>query len=546
MSCGSTPATMNSDAGVAASERAAALEAQGEATTAALKALADAERALAVNIAATDEAMKVRMRLAEAASNDVRRVRETSTLDALRSAEKSSLAVTRGIQTAPPPNLERGGPEGPAVAPPRLFTGIVATPDEIRQLTTAEYLRGKADKSIDEKSLLVWRRHLHQNPELSNREVETAKYIAAALRDMGLEPKTGVAHNGVVAVIKGGLPGKVVALRADIDALPVKEEVNVPFASRATGTYEGKTVGVMHACGHDAHVAMLLTAAKSLMTIRAELHGTVVLLFQPAEEGVPKDEKPAGAELMVKQGVLDSPKVDAVFGLHVFAGMKAGTIGYRSGPFMAAADTFEIIVEGRQTHGSKPWAGVDPIVAACAMVGSLQTIASRNVDVTDEPAVVTVGQFESGVRNNIIPDRARLVGTVRTFNNAMRSMIHRRIREVAEHVATAHGATAKVHIETGYPVTANNSALMEWALPTLTRLVPGGVAQARKLTGAEDFSFYAQRVPAVFLFLGITTESKLATADSNHSPRFEIDESALPTGARALAHLAIDFLLSPR
>lgn len=421
---------------------------------------------------------------------------------------------------------------------------LTSTTDPVKHLQEAgaASLRKSADAAIDERQLLVWRRHLHQHPELSNREVETSKYIAAALTDMGLAPKTGIARHGVVAIIQGGLPGKVVALRADIDALPVKEEVNLPFASKATGTYEGRTVGVMHACGHDAHVAMLLTAAKSLLAVREQLRGTVVLIFQPAEEGVPKDEKPAGAELMVKEGVLDAPKVDVVFGLHVFAGMKAGTIGYRKGPFMAAADSFEIIVEGRQTHGSKPWAGVDPIVAASAMVSALQTIASRNVDVTDEPAVVTVGQFESGVRNNIIPDRARLVGTIRTFNNAMRGLIHRRLREIAENIATAHGATAKVTIDTGYPVTANDPALMEWSLPTLTRLLPNGVAEARKLTGAEDFSFYAKRVPSVFLFLGITSESKLATADSNHSPRFEIDESALPIGARTLAHLAIDYL----
>ena len=406
----------------------------------------------------------------------------------------------------------------------------------------AAALRAEADKAIDTDALIAWRRHFHQYPELSNREVETSKYIAARLREMGLSPKTGIARHGVVAVIEGGKPGPVVALRADIDALPVTEEVPLPFASKATATWEGKTVGVMHACGHDAHTAMLLTAAKSLLAVRKDLPGKVVLIFQPAEESVPLAEQPAGADLMVREGVLEDPKVDAIFGLHVFAGMKAGTIGWRRGPIMAAGDRFEIIVEGRQAHGSKPWAGIDPIVTGSEIVGALQTIVSRGVDLTLEPAVVTVGQFEAGVRNNIIPERARLVGTIRTFNNAMRTQIHRRVREIAEKVADAHGAKAIVRLENGYPITANDPALMDAMLPTLTRLHPTGTVEATKLTGSEDFSFYAMKVPGVFLILGITEPSKLDTCDSNHSPRFEIDESALPTGVRMLTHLAIDYL----
>jgi amidohydrolase len=395
-----------------------------------------------------------------------------------------------------------------------------------------------------EMRLIEWRRHLHQNPELSNREVQTARYVADRLRGMGLTPRTGIARNGIVAVIEGGRPGAVVALRADMDALPVKEEVDLPFASKATGTFEGKTVPVMHACGHDAHTAMLLAAAEALVAVHERLPGKVVLLFQPAEESVPIDEQPAGAELMVKEGALDDPKVDAVFGLHVFAGVPSGTLRWRSGPMLAAADRFEILVEGKQTHGSKPWAGIDPIVVGSEIVTALQTIVSRQVDLTKEPAVVTVGQFESGVRNNIIPDRARLVGTIRTFDAAMQDEIHARVKRTAEKIAEAHGARAQVRMERGYPVTANDPALTASMRPTLERVAPGRVSESAKITGAEDFSFYAKRVPAMFVFLGVTPEKDCATAASNHSPRFYVDESALPTGARTLAHLAADFLFA--
>jgi len=392
--------------------------------------------------------------------------------------------------------------------------------------------------------LVDWRRHLHAHPELSNREVETARFVAERLRAMGLAPRTGVAGHGVVAVIEGGLPGATVALRSDMDALPVREEVDLPFASHATGTYEERAVPVMHACGHDAHMAILLAAAEALVAVRDRLPGRVVLLFQPAEEGVPAAEQPAGAEKMVQEGVLDDPEVDAVFGLHVFAGMASGVLGYRPGPALAAADRFEILVEGKQTHGSKPWAGVDPIVVAAEIVGALQTIVSRQVDLTNEPAVVSVGQFESGVRNNIIPDRARLVGTIRTFEEAMRDEIHARVRRIAEKVAEAQGARAEVTIEPGYPVTVNDPALTRRMLPTLERVAPGRVREIGKITGAEDFSFFARRVPGLFLSLGITPAGDEASAAANHSPRFFLDEAALPVGARALAHLAADWLFA--
>jgi len=398
--------------------------------------------------------------------------------------------------------------------------------------------------SANREALVEWRRHIHRNPELGNREVETAKFIAERLRSFGLEPRTGVAKTGVVAVIEGGRPGPVIALRADMDALPVTEEVDVPFASRATATWEERTVGVMHACGHDAHVAILLDAAKALASIRKELPGKIVLLFQPAEESVPVAEQPAGAELMVKEGVLDDPRVEAVFGLHVFAQVPSGIVGYRVGPLLAAADRFEIVVQGRQTHGSKPWAGIDPIVVGSEIVTALQTIVSRTLDVTHEPAVVTVGQFESGVRNNIIPDRARLVGTIRTFDEKMRDDVHARVRRIAESVAAAHGATVQVAIERGYPVTANDAALTKRMLPSIERVAPGRVRELPKITGAEDFSFFANKVPGLFLTVGVTPPDRMASAASNHSPRFFVDEGALPTGSRVLAHIAADYLFA--
>jgi len=395
-----------------------------------------------------------------------------------------------------------------------------------------------------EPQMLEWRRYLHQHPELSNREVATAEFIAGKLRAMGLEPRTGIAGHGIKAVIEGGRPGPVVALRSDMDALPVEEQVDLPFASHATGTYEGKTVPVMHACGHDTHMAMLLGAAQILSEMRADLPGKVVLIFQPAEEGVPVEEQPAGAQEMVTEGVLENPHVDVVFGLHSFAGFPTGYIGYRPGPELAAADKFEIIVHGRQTHGSKPWGGVDPIVAGAQIVDAIQTLVSRRIDITKEPAVVSVGQFESGVRNNIIPDQARLVGTIRTFDEQMRGQIHADLKQLAEKIAEANGASAEVSVELGYPVTVNDPDLTARMLPTLERTAPGKVRELDKITGAEDFSYYAQKAPGLFIILGVTPPDQVATAASNHSPLFFADESALVTGMRAMAHLATDYLSS--
>jgi amidohydrolase len=422
------------------------------------------------------------------------------------------------------------------------FVAVSAVVSIGGSVARAQTLAAEIDRlsTAVEPELIEWRRHLHQNPELSNREVETAKYVAARLRSFGLEPQTGVAKTGVVAVLRGGRPGPVVALRADMDALPVREEVNVPFASKAMGEYEGNKVGVMHACGHDTHVAILLATARVLSQIKDRLPGSVKFLFQPAEEGAPPDEEPAGAQLMVKEGVMQN--VNAVFGLHVFANVPTGTITYRSGPFMAAADRFEIIVKGKQTHGSAPWRGVDPIVVGAQIVNALQTIVSRSVDITKLPAIVSVGQFQSGVRNNIIPDSARLVGTIRTFDDDVQNDIHARVKRIAEGVAAGAGATVDVKIFRGYPVTSNDPKLTAKMLPTLERVAPGKVKESELITGAEDFTFFQRQAPGLFVFLGITPSEQVGKAPANHSPLFYVDEKALPTGVRALANLAVDFL----
>jgi amidohydrolase len=426
---------------------------------------------------------------------------------------------------------------------------LVATghgPMEAQKAASPTSLSSEVDRlaAASEAEMLEWRRHLHQHPELSNRETETAKFVVERLRSFGLEPQTGIARTGVVAVLKGGRPGPVVALRADMDGLPVREEVQVPFASKATGEYEGKPVGVMHACGHDTHVAILLATAKVLTQMRDRLPGSVKFIFQPAEEGAPPGETPAGAQAMVAAGVMQNPTVDAVFGLHVFANVPTGQLTYRSGPFMAGSDQFEIIVKGRQTHGATPWRGVDPIVVGSQIVMGLQTIVSRGVDITALPAIVTVGQFQAGVRNNIIPDSARLVGTIRTFDDAVQADIHAKVKRIAEGIAAAAGTTVQVTINKGYPVTSNDPALTARMLPTLERVAPGAVKQSELITGAEDFTYFQRQAPGLFVFLGITPAADVGKAPQNHSPLFFVDEKALPVGVRTLAHLTVDYLSS--
>ena len=389
----------------------------------------------------------------------------------------------------------------------------------------------------------AWRRDFHQNPELGNRETRTAGIVAAHLRSLGMDVRTGVAHTGVVGVLRGGRPGPVVALRSDMDALPVTEEVNLPFASRARGTYNGQDVGVMHACGHDMHMAILMGAAEVLAGMRQTLPGTVVFIFQPAEEGAPAGEQ-GGAPMMITEGVLDNPAPGAVFGLHVFSRVPTGRLDYRPGPLMASSESFRIVVRGVQTHGALPWRGTDPVVVAAQIVLGLQTIVSRQLDATLAPAVVSVGQIRGGVRFNIIPDSVELVGTIRTFDQSMRAAIHERVRRTAEHIARSAGASAEVTIAGGAnPVTFNDTALTERMLPTLRRVGGAHVAMAQLTTTAEDFSAYQQRIPGMFFFLGVTPPNSIMdTVPANHSPRFFADEAALPVGVRAMASLAVDWL----
>ncbi len=391
-----------------------------------------------------------------------------------------------------------------------------------------------------EQKVIEWRRDLHQHPELSNREFRTAEVVAKHLKSLGLEVQTGVAHTGVVARLKGAKPGPLIALRADMDALPVTERVDFPFASKATDTYRGQTVGVMHACGHDTHVAMLMGVAESLAKMKDSLAGEVMFVFQPAEEGAPDGEE-GGAELMLKQGLFGKHKPDAVFGLHVTSNLPVGMIGVRPGPAMASEDSFSIKVSGRQTHGSRPWNGIDPIVASAQVVSAVQTIVSRRVDVTKAPAVVSFGAINGGIRSNIIPDEVELIGTIRTFDQAMRADIKKLLSQTAADAAAAVGASAETQIKQGYPVTVNSPQLVAEMRPVLEAVVGSAkVLEPGLITGAEDFSFYAQEVPGMFFFLGVTPAGKdPATVASNHSPEFYVDEKALKIGVEAMTAVAL-------
>ena len=420
----------------------------------------------------------------------------------------------------------------------------------ISEMGTAPSVRASSlDADIDQRArqiegkVIAWRRDIHQHPELSNRETRTAQLVADHLRGLGLDVKTGIAHTGVVALLKGEQPGPVVALRADMDALPVAEEVDVPFASKVRSTYNGQEVGVMHACGHDTHTAILMGVAEILTALRPRLPGTVKFIFQPAEEGVPQGEE-GGAALMVKEGVLENPKPEAIFGLHVLSSVPSGRLEYRSGPVLASIDSFRITVQGRQTHGAMPWRGVDPIVVASQIVLGLQTIASRQVDVTKEPSIVTVGSIHGGARFNIIPDSVEMLGTVRTYDEEMRADIHRRISSTAELIAKSAGAGAEVVIDKMNPATVNHAGLTEAMVPTLSRVAGGeNVGVSPKLTASEDFSLYQQQVPGFFFFVGITPPgTDVTTAPANHSPQFYVDEAGLLLGVRALAYLTVDYL----
>jgi amidohydrolase len=390
--------------------------------------------------------------------------------------------------------------------------------------------------------VVTWRRDFHQHPELSNQEFRTAEIIADHLRALGMEVQTEVAHTGVVGTLRGG-DGPVVALRADMDALPVTELVDLPFASKAKGVYQGREVGVMHACGHDNHVAILMGVAEVLAGMGDQLPGTVKFIFQPAEEGTP-DGSIGGAELMLMEGVFENPRPDVVFGLHVFP-YPVGTIATRPGGLMASSDRHQITIKGKQTHGAVPWAGVDPIVAASQVVMGLQTIVSRQLDATLTPSIVTVGRIEGGVRNNIIPESVELEGTIRTFDAATRNDIHTRIRRTASNIAEAAGATADIVIDQGYGVTRNDPTLYRQMAPTLEIVAGDRFIEATQTTTAEDFSYFANEVPGLFLFLGVAPEDP-TLIHPNHSPRFYADERALPVGVEALTSMTLDYMVSER
>ncbi|MBB3007997.1 amidohydrolase [Cupriavidus alkaliphilus] len=437
-----------------------------------------------------------------------------------------------------------------ALAALALATGLLCNTAQA-QTQGAEALHAQIEtraKAV-EKQLIAWRRDIHQHPELGNYETRTAKLVAEHLRKLGMEVKTGVAKTGVVGVLKGGKPGPVVALRADMDALPVKERVDVPFASKAKGQYLGKEVDVMHACGHDTHVAILMATAEVLAGMKDQLPGSVKFIFQPAEES-PADFEPNGSNMwgakqMVAEGVLDNPKVDAIFGLHVTSGIESGKLGWRSGASMAAADQFWIDVKGRQTHGARPWGGIDPIVVASQIVMGLQTIQSRQVNAMLEPSVITVGTFHGGNRMNIVPEKVEMMGTIRTYDEGMKKDIHARMKRTTEAIASSAGAEANFRVVELYNATINQPALTEKMAPTLQRVAgDGNWMITPKATASEDFSFYQEKVPGLFFNLGVTPRGQDVTkAPSNHSPEFYVDEPALINGVRALSSLTVDYMV---
>lgn len=400
------------------------------------------------------------------------------------------------------------------------------------------------NKAVDkiEPQCIAWRRQLHQNPELGNREFKTAKLVADHLRSLGIEVKEGVAHTGVVGILKGSKPGPVVALRADMDALPVTERVDIPFASKVKTEYNGQQVGVMHACGHDTHVAMLMSAAQVLAGMKSELAGTVKFIFQPAEEGPPAGEE-GGAALMVKEGVLQNPKVDAVFGLHINAQTPVGQIKYREEGIMAAADWFTIKIKGKQSHGAQPWLGIDPVVIGAQIINSLQTIVSRQSELTKNAVVISTTIFKGGVRENIIPEEATLAGTIRTLDKEAQKEVWQRIERTAKNIAEASGATAEVAFDSKTLVTYNNPELTRKMLPSLQKATGGKATVMNAVMGAEDFSFYGDKVPSLFFYLGgMPAGKKESEAAPHHTPDFYIDESGMKTGIKAFCYLVMDYM----
>lgn len=398
-------------------------------------------------------------------------------------------------------------------------------------------------KAVDAK-VIAWRRDFHQNPELSNREFRTSKIVAEHLKSLGLEVTTGIAHTGVVALLKTGKPGPTIALRADMDALPVVERVDLPFKSTAKSNYNGEEVGVMHACGHDSHTAILMGVAEALTKARGKLRGNVLFVFQPAEEGAPAGET-GGASVMLKEGIFEKYKPEVTFGLHVWANLHTGDIGYRSGPFMADSNAWKIEVNGKQTHGARPWNGVDPIVVSAQIINALQTVVSRQVDVARIPAVFSVGIIKGGIRNNIIPDHVEMVGTMRTFSPEQKQKMIADITRMVEKTAEASGATAKFEVDTySNPVVFNEPKLTASALASLRRVAGDAhVSEMPLITGSEDFAYFANKVPSFFFMVGVSPPgTDLTTVAANHSPLFYIDEKAIPLATRAMTAVAVDYL----
>lgn len=396
-----------------------------------------------------------------------------------------------------------------------------------------------------EADVIKWRHHFHQNPELSNREFNTAKYIAKYLKSLGLDVQTGVARTGVVAVLDSGKPGPVVALRADMDGLPVLEQNDLPFKSTARGEYNGKDVPVMHACGHDTHMAMLMGAAKILTDMKSQLTGKVKFIFQPAEEGAPEGET-GGAEVMVKEGVLKGPDVDVIFGLHINSSTDVGTVKYREGGIMAAVDPFKVVIKGKQAHGAYPWLSVDPVTTSAQVIMGLQTIVSRELKLIDDAAVITVGSIHGGNRSNIIPSEVELVGTIRTLNKDARDYIYQALPHKVNTIADSMRATAEVTLplDYSYPITYNQPQLMQQMLPTLQRTAGAEkVVNTKAVTGAEDFSFFQKEVPGLYLFVGgKPLDVKTKDAPAHHTPEFYVDDAGMKLGVELLANLTLDYM----
>lgn len=425
-----------------------------------------------------------------------------------------------------------------------LLTAIILSL-QLGAQTDIQKLKEKAYAAVEkmESKSIAWRRDFHQYPELGNRETRTAAIIAAHLQKLGIETKTGIAKTGVVGILKGGKPGPCIALRADIDGLPIVERVNIPFASKEKSVYNGQPVGVMHACGHDTHTAMLMTVAEILSGMKSEIKGTIKFIFQPAEEGPPEGEE-GGADLMVKEGVMDNPKVDVIFGLHIESDIEVGKIQYKPGAFMASSDWFKIVVKGKGSHGSQPWKGIDPIQVSAQIIEGLQSIVSRQSELTKAPVVITVGKIQGGVRNNIIPEECVLDGTIRTLDNEMQKQVHERIRRMATNIAAASGATAEVTIDTKTLVTYNTPELVRKMIPSLQSAAGAtNVTEREWVTGAEDFSYYGTKAPAFFFYLGGMPKGKESkTAPPHHTADFYVDDSGMKTGVRAFCDLVIDYM----